>query len=66
LPTGAAERLPRTYIVCTESGFGAEGERAKREGWAYHELQTGHDAMVTMPQELAAVLIACAPSEGSS
>ena len=26
--------------------------------WDYHELPTGHDAMVTMPDELAALLLA--------
>ena len=56
LPTGAAERLPRSYIFCTEYGFGAEAERAKAEGWDYHELPTAHDPFVTAPQELAAVL----------
>jgi pimeloyl-ACP methyl ester carboxylesterase len=60
VPTAAAERLARSYIFCTESGFGAEAERAKQEGWDYYELQTGHDPMVTMPHELSAVLLSCA------
>jgi pimeloyl-ACP methyl ester carboxylesterase len=63
LSIGAAERLPRSYIFCTEFGFGAEAERAKQEGWDYHELQTGHDPMVTAPEELAMVLIRCASGE---
>jgi hypothetical protein len=28
--------------------------------WIFHELPTGHDAMVTMPDELTALLLAAA------
>jgi pimeloyl-ACP methyl ester carboxylesterase len=47
--------LPRTFIECTATGwFRSFAERARSEaGWTYRELPTGHDAMVTMPQELA-------------
>jgi hypothetical protein len=24
-------------------------QRAKSQGWDYHELKTGHDAMITVP-----------------
>lgn len=41
--------LPRTLIVCTR-------ERATPDGVGLVRLPTGHDAMVTAPVELAAVL----------
>lgn len=54
--------LPKTFIRCT----GVNGERAisitaarvkDLPDWTFHELPTGHDAMVTMPGELAALLV---------
>ena len=53
---------PRTYIACTEGGTSqtfqpfAEGAR-KDPSWRFRELLTGHDAMITMPQELARLLL---------
>lgn len=53
--------LRKTFIRCT----GADGERATSPSaerckasadWTYRELRTGHDAMVTMPAELTALL----------
>jgi hypothetical protein len=29
----------------------------KSAGWAYHEIATGHEAMITAPDELAAILM---------
>jgi pimeloyl-ACP methyl ester carboxylesterase len=60
VPSAAAERLPRSYVYCTESGFGAEAERARSEGWDCYELPTGHDSMVTMPDKLAGILLGIA------
>jgi len=58
-PAGAA--LRRTFIYCADKAsgdlFAAMARRAQEgEGWGYHELPTGHDAMVTMPEALAALL----------
>jgi hypothetical protein len=36
--------------------FAGHAERARSRGWPVHELETGHEAMVTAPEELAAVL----------
>jgi pimeloyl-ACP methyl ester carboxylesterase len=60
-----AAGLPHAYIFCTEKGeMGPAGwgiissaERARSEGWEYHELPTGHHPMWTMPQELARLLV---------
>jgi pimeloyl-ACP methyl ester carboxylesterase len=52
--------LPLTYIACTEpelraiKPFADETEASKE--WKYLELKTGHDAMITMPAELAQML----------
>ena len=68
LTNPAALALPRTYILCRQgeaSIFDAHAERAQRAGWHCHELRTGHDAMITVPEELANLLLTIA-SEGSS
>ena len=31
-------------------------QRAKSAGWDYHELKTGHDAMITVPDKLIQIL----------
>jgi pimeloyl-ACP methyl ester carboxylesterase len=65
LKNKAAAVLPRTYIFCTEKqemGLRAQGiirsaDRAKAAGWGYHELNTGHHPMWTMPRELTDILL---------
>ncbi len=60
LENKAAAALPRTYIYCNRPAYGLfepYAERARAEGWPYHELATGHDAMVTQPRELAEILL---------
>ena len=63
-PTSAASTLPRTYIASVKQGYPAKAvfdpfaARARREGWAYHELPTGHDCQAEMPEELSRLLIA--------
>jgi pimeloyl-ACP methyl ester carboxylesterase len=55
-----AALLPRTFIFCTASTLDCVRQtaaRAQREGWRYHELPTGHMAMVSMPQEVAHLLL---------
>jgi len=58
---GAGEDVPRTYVLCTQSGFQPVAERVRAEpGWDYRELDTKHMAPLTAPRELAALLLACA------
>lgn len=58
LPEYHAARLPRAYIWCTKSiAFAPMAQRARDEGMAYFELPTHHNPMVTMPEELAQILI---------
>ncbi len=65
LANGGSDGLPRTYILCAGSAgptpFRILAERFRNDpSWRYRELPTGHDAMVTMPQETAGLLIEAA------
>lgn len=52
--------LPLVYIACVNpklAGLEKFAANAKKSrGWKYYELQTGHDAMITMPDELSRLL----------
>jgi pimeloyl-ACP methyl ester carboxylesterase len=49
--------VPRTYINCIGDKPLGQPRTAQAEGIEdYHELRTGHDAMVTMPQEVTELL----------
>lgn len=56
--------LPRTFIDCTAPALhtiAAMRRRVREEpGWNIFELETGHDAMVTAPEQLARMLLECA------
>lgn len=56
--TGALDGVPAEFIECVEwmRVFRDQAGRARELGWPVHELETGHEAMVTAPGELAAVL----------
>jgi pimeloyl-ACP methyl ester carboxylesterase len=53
--------LPVTYIACTKplhpTTVRARDLAKLKKGWAYLELPTTHDAMITMPVELAEMLL---------
>lgn len=59
---GGAGRAKRTYIYCAKPAMGAFDQFAGRfradRKWAFHELKTGHDAMVTASGDLAKILMA--------
>lgn len=56
----------RSYISCTVGQaphFEATAKRLRADqAWRYRELASGHDAMVTVPRELADLLLECAQS----
>lgn len=61
LANAASTLLPRTFIYCTNKPAGDSlaplAKRLRKDGgWRYRELASGHDAMVTAPRELAALL----------
>ena len=61
LPPDPVPDLPRTYIHCTvkpgaDSFAGFAAAARDDPTWRFAELATGHDAMVTAPAELAALL----------
>lgn len=59
----ASDRLPKTYIHCTQepmaSALKPSAENAKSNGWGYGEIDSGHDVMVTEPKKLAELLLRC-------
>lgn len=60
LPKEVSRTLPRTYIACVDPanpGMALSADRAREEGWRFRSLASGHDAMVTAPAELAALLL---------
>ncbi|HZG91534.1 MAG TPA: alpha/beta hydrolase [Pseudonocardia sp.] len=61
LRTPLGNGVPVRYICCTAPAYPAVHSAhaiARREGWAFGELATGHDAMVTDPDATAAALLA--------
>jgi len=58
---GKAAHVSKTFIRSTLPSSGPAyyqaGGYARDEGWDYFELATAHEAMVTMPQELADILL---------
>ncbi|HKZ94227.1 MAG TPA: alpha/beta hydrolase [Candidatus Bathyarchaeia archaeon] len=58
-PTSRA--IPRAYIHCTSGPFlpmmARFAAKARSDGWEVRELASGHDAMLTHPQELTNILI---------
>jgi pimeloyl-ACP methyl ester carboxylesterase len=61
-PLAAAASSEGTYIYCSKPAMGAFDAFAERlsddRKWRFHDLKTGHDAMVTTPGELAKILMA--------
>lgn len=57
--TGAGEAVPAAFVECVSwmRVFRGQADRARARGWPVHELDTGHEAMVTAPKALADVLI---------
>lgn len=57
----ALDRLPRTFVYCSSPATGSFDQFAATyrdtPGWWFHELRTGHDAMMLVPAEVAAILL---------
>jgi pimeloyl-ACP methyl ester carboxylesterase len=61
LEAAGGERARRTYVYCAKPAMGAFDQFAERlrddRKWTFHEVKTGHDAMVTAPGEIAKILM---------
>lgn len=57
--TGAAANIPGVFVECTNwmRVFRTQADRARDLGWPVHELDTGHEAMVTAPKALTDLLL---------
>jgi pimeloyl-ACP methyl ester carboxylesterase len=72
LPSNAAGTLPRMFIAAVghrypaRSVFARFAERARREGWEYRELGTGHDCHVEAPEAFASLLLEGDPTMARS
>lgn len=64
LSAAGGEKLKRAYIYCSSPATGTFDQFAERlredRKWLYHEIKTGHDAMVTAPGEVAKFLLGLA------
>jgi pimeloyl-ACP methyl ester carboxylesterase len=52
--------LPVTYIACTDPAYPAVHSAhaiARREGWEFRELASGHDAMISAPEVTAEAIL---------
>ncbi|MCC6627116.1 MAG: alpha/beta hydrolase [Chloroflexi bacterium] len=60
--TSAGDVIPRAYVFCAPARPGSRlaefAAQARAAGWAYQEVATGHDAMITAPAATAAALLA--------
>lgn len=57
----ALARIPKAFLYCSSPATGSFDQFAARyrkdPGWRFHELATGHDAMVLVPEKLARILL---------
>jgi pimeloyl-ACP methyl ester carboxylesterase len=64
LPSNAATTIQKTFIAAVSQNYPARfvferfGDRARREAWDYHELSTGHDCHVEVPDSFVSLLLA--------
>ncbi len=53
--------IPKTFVYCSSPATGSFDQFAEKyrndPAWRFHELKTGHDAMILMPEEVAKILL---------
>ena len=56
----ALARIPKTFVYCSSPATGSFDAFAAKyrndPAWRFHELKTGHDAMILMPEAVADIL----------
>ncbi|HEY3098109.1 MAG TPA: alpha/beta hydrolase [Methylomirabilota bacterium] len=64
LTAAGGDRGKRTYVYCSSPAMGPFDQFAERlredRKWQFHELKTGHDAMLTAPGDVGKLLLALA------
>jgi hypothetical protein len=62
-PAGISQ-LRKTFIYCSSPATGSFDQFAAKyrddPAWRFHELRTGHDAMVLVPDQVSALLLQAA------
>jgi pimeloyl-ACP methyl ester carboxylesterase len=57
---GHFEKIPKTFVYCSSPATGSFDQFAakyrKDPAWKFFELETGHDAMILMPERVAQIL----------
>ena len=52
--------IPKTFVYCSSPATGSFDQFAAMvrndPAWRFHELKTGHDAMILMPGEVTRIL----------
>src|SRR5262249_25606214 len=51
--------VPGSFIMCTQQDgtFESTANACRAKGWPVYEIATGHDCMITAPDELAMILL---------
>ncbi len=59
--SGAVSAIPKTFIYCSSPATGSFDQFAAKyrsdPAWRFHELPTGHDAMLLMPEAVTRILL---------
>ena len=52
-----AKAIPRSFVGSSEAGFESVAQRVKAAGWPVYHIDSGHDPMITNPDDLAGILL---------
>lgn len=52
-----SKAIPRSFVGSSEAGFESVEQRVRAAGWPVYHIDSGHDPMVTNPEDLAAILL---------
>ena len=52
-----AKAIPRSFVGSSEAGFESVAQRVKAAGWPIYHIDSGHDPMITNPEDLAGILL---------
>ena len=58
-----AKSVPRSFVGSSEAGFDSVSERVNAAGWDTYHIDSGHDPMITNPEELAEILLKIAGAQ---